>query len=256
MQFDSWPLKIRNRPDFLACKQRKKYRWKALDEGYNFASDLIAIGGLQTKLCSSIVARVPIVGIPGLSLGSLKTECHLDVAPVERCKEYYKGEDGGFPQVRAVVSLVCPRLPWLVLTPKVLQLCTNHPMLLLCRFVWIIQACQFFLVPSRSFSTPLYPSKCCELGSGPNSLFFRCFQFGTHIWVCQRVALLGNASLFIMGFTRFLNEFGHFYLMKLFNSWWTGTSCYRQWFISLIPNETRLFSSEIQIYQTIHLLNN
>jgi hypothetical protein len=27
-------------------------------------------------------------------------------------------------------------------------------------------ACQFFLVPSRSSNTPLYPSKCCELGSG------------------------------------------------------------------------------------------
>jgi hypothetical protein len=31
----------------------------------------------------------------------------LDVAPAERCKEYYMGEGGGFPRVRAVVSLVC-----------------------------------------------------------------------------------------------------------------------------------------------------
>jgi hypothetical protein len=30
----------------------------------------------------------------------------LDVASVERCREYYMGEGGGFPQVRAVVSLV------------------------------------------------------------------------------------------------------------------------------------------------------
>jgi hypothetical protein len=29
------------------------------------------------------------------------------------------------------------------------------------------EACQFFLVLSRSSNTPLYPSKCCELGSGP-----------------------------------------------------------------------------------------
>ncbi len=27
------------------------------------------------------------------------------------------------------------------------------------------EACQLFLVPSRSSNTPLYPSKCCELGS-------------------------------------------------------------------------------------------
>jgi hypothetical protein len=35
-----------------------------------------------------------------------------------------------------------------------------------------------------------------------------------------------------------------------------GTSCYGQWLVSLVPSETRLFSSEIQIYQTIHLLVN
>jgi hypothetical protein len=56
---------------------------------------------------------------------------HLDVGPVERSKVYYKGEGGGFPQVRAVVSLVCRCCPWLVLAPKVLQLCTNH-------FVWVV----------------------------------------------------------------------------------------------------------------------
>jgi hypothetical protein len=32
---------------------------------------------------------------------------HLDVVPVEWHKVYYKGEGGGFPQVQAVVSLVC-----------------------------------------------------------------------------------------------------------------------------------------------------
>jgi len=45
---------------------------------------------------------------------------HLDVASVESCRVYYKGEGGGFPQVRAVVSLVCPCCPWLVLAPRVL----------------------------------------------------------------------------------------------------------------------------------------
>jgi hypothetical protein len=38
------------------------------------------------------------------------------------------------------------------------QLCTNHFVLVLCRSVWIIEACHFFLVPSRSPSPPLYPS--------------------------------------------------------------------------------------------------
>ncbi len=63
-------------------------------------------------------------GIPG-------EKSHLDVGPVERCRVYYKGEGGGFPQVRAVVSLMCPCCPWLVLAPKLLQLCSNH-------FVWVV----------------------------------------------------------------------------------------------------------------------
>jgi hypothetical protein len=37
---------------------------------------------------------------------------------------------------------------------------------------------------------------------------------------------------------------------------WTRTNCYKQWVGSQVLNETRLFSSEIQIYQAIHLLVN
>jgi hypothetical protein len=51
------------------------------------------------------------VGITGFPFGNLGTKCHLDVVPMESCKEYYKGEGGGFPQVRVVVSLVSLRLP-------------------------------------------------------------------------------------------------------------------------------------------------
>jgi len=44
--------------------------------------------------------------ISGLPFGSLGTKCYLDVNLVERHKVYYKGEGGGFPQVRVMVSLV------------------------------------------------------------------------------------------------------------------------------------------------------
>jgi hypothetical protein len=65
----------------------------------------------------------------------------LDVGLMERHKVYYKGEGGGFPQVQAVVSLVSSSCPWLVLTSKVLQLCTNHLVLVLCRPMWVSEAC-------------------------------------------------------------------------------------------------------------------
>jgi hypothetical protein len=57
-----------------------------------------------------------------------------------------------------MVSLVCLNCLWLVLALKVLQLCTNHFVLVLCKSVWVIEACHFFLVPSWNSNMPLYPS--------------------------------------------------------------------------------------------------
>jgi hypothetical protein len=45
-----------------------------------------------------------------LHFGSPGKKCHSDASAVERHKEYYMGEGGGFPRVRAVVSEVSPRL--------------------------------------------------------------------------------------------------------------------------------------------------
>jgi hypothetical protein len=89
---------------------RAIYRWKFLDEGYNFALDLISIRRLQTKLWAPKFAGVPTLGILGLPLGSPETKCHLDASPVANHNVYYKGEGGGFPQIRVVVSLVSPNL--------------------------------------------------------------------------------------------------------------------------------------------------
>jgi hypothetical protein len=78
--------KVWNRPNFLACKWRATYHWKALDEDYNFALDFISIGGLHAKLWGPKVVGVPILAISGLPFGSPRTKCHLDVGLVERHK--------------------------------------------------------------------------------------------------------------------------------------------------------------------------
>jgi len=119
-QFDSQPLKVRNRPDLLSFRGRATYPWKALDEIYNFSSDHIAIQRLLAKLWGSKVAGVAFSAISGLPLGSPEKNNHLDVAFVESCRVYYKGEGDGFLQVQAVVNLVCPCCPWFVLAPSVL----------------------------------------------------------------------------------------------------------------------------------------
>jgi len=60
------------------------------------------------------------------------TKSHLDVGPVGSHKVYYKGEGGGFPEVQALVNLMCQCCMWLILALKVLQLCINHLVLVLC----------------------------------------------------------------------------------------------------------------------------
>ncbi len=106
-QFDSRPLKVRNRPDLTpVCKWSATHRWKALNKGYNFALNLIVIESLQRKLCALKVVGVQVVGISGLPLGSPETKIHLDVAPMESCRIYYMGVGGGFPRIRTVVNLV------------------------------------------------------------------------------------------------------------------------------------------------------
>ncbi len=73
-EFDSRPLKIRNHPDFLACRWHAIYWWKALEEYYNFTLELTLIGVLYKKVCTSKVAGVPISRISRLPLGSLETK--------------------------------------------------------------------------------------------------------------------------------------------------------------------------------------
>jgi hypothetical protein len=64
------------------------------------------------------------VGISGLPFRSPGTKCHLDVGLVERHIVYYKGEGGGFPQVRAMVNLVSLSLP--IVRPNIKNVQTMH----------------------------------------------------------------------------------------------------------------------------------
>ncbi len=67
--------------------------------------------------------------------------------------------------------------PWLVLAPKVFQLCTNH---LVFGFVQVHVSSwcfSFFLVPSHSSNTPFYLQSVTSQRTCLNSLLFRCFQF-------------------------------------------------------------------------------
>jgi hypothetical protein len=98
-QFDSRPLKVENQPDPDAFRWSGTHHWKALDESYNFASNLVPIRGLSKELWSRKVAGVQTLVISGLLFTSPRTKSHSDVGVVRRHREYYMGEGGGFPQV-------------------------------------------------------------------------------------------------------------------------------------------------------------
>jgi hypothetical protein len=170
-------LKVKNCPYFLVCKWSATYLWKDLDEGYNFASDLITIGGLHTKLWPWKVVEVSTLTISGL------TKCNLDVSLVERHIVYYKGEGGSFPQVRAVVSLVSPILP--VVRPNTKSAPVMHwptCCLVLCKSVWVNKCLSFFLVLSQSSSMPLYPPKVLWAKEcAPTLDFFIVFTLDSHL---------------------------------------------------------------------------
>ncbi len=67
---------------------------------------------------------VPTLGILGLPLGSPGTKCHLDEGLVKKHIIYYKGEGGGFPQIRGVVNLMSSSLP--VVRPNTKSVQTMH----------------------------------------------------------------------------------------------------------------------------------
>jgi hypothetical protein len=58
------------------------------------------------------------VVVSGLLFGNPRTKSHLDVGAAGRHREYYMGEGGGFPRIRAVVSLVNLELPVACLSIK------------------------------------------------------------------------------------------------------------------------------------------
>jgi hypothetical protein len=110
-QFDSQPLKVKNHPNFLACRWHATYHWKILNKEYNFSWDFTSIKGLHTKLWAFKITGVPILKILKilrLPSGSHGTKWHLSVGPVAKHRKYYKQESGGFPQVRVVVSMCLP----------------------------------------------------------------------------------------------------------------------------------------------------
>jgi len=110
-QFDSQPLKIGNHIKLCAYRWHATYFCKTIDEGNDFALDLISIGNLHKKLWASKVLWVSILRILGLPNWDSWDKMTFGCNPHGYHKEYYKGEGGGLPQVQAVMSPVGMCMP-------------------------------------------------------------------------------------------------------------------------------------------------
>ncbi len=74
------------------------------EESYNFALNFVPIRGRSEKVWTPKVPRVQTGTVSGLHFGSPGKKCHSDASATVRRREYYMGEGGGFPRIRAVVS--------------------------------------------------------------------------------------------------------------------------------------------------------
>ncbi len=124
-QFDSRPLKVRNRPDPGVCRQSATRRWKALKESYKFSLELIPTGGLGKELWATKV--------PGVQTGTVSgqfRDSHLGV-PWQKAIRMWPPWSGAEYTIwgKVVASSESgpwwvkwiQNCPWLVLAPRVFQ---------------------------------------------------------------------------------------------------------------------------------------
>jgi hypothetical protein len=110
-QFDSRPLKVKNRPDLDVCRWSVTHHWKSLERSYKFALDLHSIVNLSKELWTPKVPRFQTGIVLRLLLGNLGKKCHLNASAAGKHIEYYMGEGDDFPWVRVVMNHVSQGSP-------------------------------------------------------------------------------------------------------------------------------------------------
>jgi hypothetical protein len=160
LKYKLWP---KERPEvkltiwFSTTKSRELPHWKAFNEGYNFALDLISIEGLHTKLWAPKV-----VGIP--------EQNDIWVLVMWPCTKYIiRGKVVASPKSELWWVLWVHIYPWFIRAPK----CSNYALtnlFSLCRSVWIIELLINFLSPIPKFQHTPLPPKCYEPRNAPQLL--------------------------------------------------------------------------------------
>jgi hypothetical protein len=125
-QFDSRPLKVGNRPDPGVCRGSATHRWKALEESYKFASNLVPIKGLNEKLWCRKVPGVQAGTISGLHFGSPGTKSHLSVVRRSNAENTIWGKVVASLESKPWWVKWVQGCSWLVPTPKGCRVSSNQ----------------------------------------------------------------------------------------------------------------------------------
>jgi hypothetical protein len=162
------PIKVKNRPDFLACRGPATYHWKVLNEGYNFAFNLTSIGGLYTKLWASKVMGVLILGISRV----LRQNDIWMLVPSTGTKYTIWGRWWFPPSPGRAKSSESMFAYGSSVHQRCFSCTLTNSLFGLCRSVWIIDLLVNLPSPHPKASTCPSTPKCYELGSAPQLLFF------------------------------------------------------------------------------------
>jgi hypothetical protein len=120
-QFDSWPLKVGNRPLLDLRIESAIRRWKDLDEGYKFGSDLVAIRLRSRELWAPKVPRLHPGQFRDSNLG-VPRKSDIRAWVLRSVTEYTIGSKVvAYSRVRAVMSQVSPIARGLSQYPRVSQ---------------------------------------------------------------------------------------------------------------------------------------
>jgi hypothetical protein len=112
--------------DLLVCRWRATFCWKALNQSYNFALDLILIEGLHTKLWAPKSHESQLWEFWDSHLGVLGQNAIWMLVRWLATEYTIKGKVVASPEFRLWWVLWIQVCSWFVIAPKVLQLCTNQ----------------------------------------------------------------------------------------------------------------------------------
>jgi hypothetical protein len=178
-QFDSRPLKVKNHHNFFACKWCATYHWKALNESYKFALDLISIGGLHTCYGPSKLWESQLWEFRDSHLGVLGQNDIWVLIPWPSKENIVRGKVVASPKFGLWWVLWVRVCPWLVRTPK----CYNYALTNLL-FDFCVGLCEWlnylsiFLIPSQNSNMPFYPRSVVSQRTRSNFFSFWC----VHLW--------------------------------------------------------------------------